>query len=535
MSVKKPHFHPLISGFIAHPDGNGGTVLHKYQANPAVLAFCECVADQLHRHLKIVRKQPIRDNLTLKQRESIEVIRDNMELVLTEADKGKGWVAMQANEYEEMGLRMLRLSHIECEEGERDILNMIQQKLADVLADNDELLQRWKLSSADLWREKYFSASLHRNPQTQQAFRLSNYRELPKLSKPDSRGITGAHVAPTQPYALYFDIALTPVVQTLPHFLKDCDELTRQLTDIKVEPTDVFATADVVRLYPSINIEKCVEFLCQFLQERITAGDPTVDMDCDSLKLFHDMIEVILNGSYCRFASRTFKAVKGFPTGLACGRTCAEIYLHVIERDLWARFRGSMTFAKRYIDDFNGFFRDESTARAFIAEYGNLSDDVQITADVSSDSFVMLDTRASKGEQWRATGSLDLALYQKPDSAFLYIPMFSDHPEHVLQAFIHGECIRIVKRNSCEVLFGQHRELFRYRLLARGYSQKFIGTAFATVRYSDRYKFLFERHDAAQRKSPMALTAENKTPALIALSLQHSQRANALGIARAIF
>ena len=207
----------------------------------------------------------------------------------------------------------------------------------------------------------------------------------------------------------------------------------------------------------------------------------------------------------------------------------------MIERDLWARFRGSMTFAKRYIDDFNGFFRDESTARAFIAEYGNLSDDVQITADVSSDSFVMLDTRASKGEQWRATGMLDLALYQKPDSAFLYIPMFSDHPEHVLQAFIHGECIRIVKRNSCEVLFGQHRELFRYRLLARGYSQKFIGTAFATVRYSDRYKFLFERHDAAQRKSPMALTAENKTPALIALSLQHSQRADALGIARAIF
>jgi hypothetical protein len=160
---------------------------------------------------------------------------------------------------------------------------------------------------------------------------------------------------------------------------------------------------------------------------------------------------------------------------------------------------------------------------------------VQITADVSSDSFVMLDTRASEGERWRATGMLDLALYQKPDSPFLYIPMFSDHPEHVLQAFIHGECIRIVKRNSCEALFGRHRELFRYRLLARGYSQKFIGTAFATVRYSDIYKFLFERHNAAKRKSQMALTAENKTPTLIALSLQHSQRADALGIARAIF
>jgi hypothetical protein len=62
--------------------------------------------------------------------------------------------------------------------------------------------------------------------------------------------------------------------------------------------------------------------------------------------------------------------------------------------------------------------------------------------------------------------------------------MLSGHPElFVLKAFIHGECIRIVKRNSCEVLFGQHRELFRYRLLARGYSHKCIGGAFPTVTY----------------------------------------------------
>jgi hypothetical protein len=45
------------------------------------------------------------------------------------------------------------------------------------------------------------------------------------------------------------------------------------------------------------------------------------------------MLEVILNESDCRFATRIFKAVKGFPTGLACGRTYAEIYLHMIERD----------------------------------------------------------------------------------------------------------------------------------------------------------------------------------------------------------
>jgi hypothetical protein len=149
----------------------------------------------------------------------------------------------------------------------------------------------------------------------------------------------------------------------------------------------------------------------------------------------------------------------------------------------------------------------------------------------------MLDTRAVKGEQWKETGLLDLQLYQKPDSAFQYIPVFSDHPQHVLRAFIYGECIRIAKRNTSELIFMQHRELFRHRLLARGYQHKFIGSIFSRVKYADRYKFLFERHEAAKYKSSMSLQTDTeiRTPALIALSLQHSQRADALGIAQAIF
>jgi hypothetical protein len=189
------------------------------------------------------------------------------------------------------------------------------------------------------------------------------------------------------------------------------------------------------------------------------------------------------------------------------------------------------------IDDFQGVFDSEEPARAFIAAYGNLDDSVQITADVSATTFVMLDTRAIKGDQWKETGYLDLQLYQKPDSAFQYIPQFSDHPEHVLRAFIYGECIRIAKRNTSEALFLQHRELFRCRLLARGYAHKFIGAIFSRVSYTDRHTFLFGRHEAQKLKlkSSIALTTENKTPALIALSLQHSQRADALGIAQAIF
>jgi hypothetical protein len=54
------------------------------------------------------------------------------------------------------------------------------------------------------------------------------------------------------------------------------------------------------------------------------------------------------------------------------------------------------------------------------------------------------------------------------------------------------------------------------------------------VSYADRHKFLYERHLAAKEKD-LTATDEISAPALIALSLPHSQRADALGITQAIF
>jgi hypothetical protein len=94
--------------------------------------------------------------------------------------------------------------------------------------------------------------------------------------------------------------------------------------------------------------------------------------------------------------------------------------------------------------------------------------------------------------------------------------------------------MRIVKRNSAELRFLQHRELFRFRLLARGYSQKFIGEAFSTMAYADMHKFLYERHLAAKEKESTA-TNENIAPALIALPCLTRREPTHWGLRRPFF
>jgi hypothetical protein len=62
----------------------------------------------------------------------------------------------------------------------------------------------------------------------------------------------------------------------------------------------------------------------------------------------------------------------------------------------------------------------------------------------------------------------------------------------------------------------------------------YLNSGHSTVTYAGIHKFLYERHLAAKDKDSTAID-ENIAPALIALSLPHSQRADALGITHAIF
>ena len=62
----------------------------------------------------------------------------------------------------------------------------------------------------------------------------------------------------------------------------------------------------------------------------------------------------------------------------------------------------------------------------------------------------------------------------------------------------------------------------------------YLNSGHSTVTYAGIHKFLYERHLAAKDKDSTAID-ENIAPALIALSLPHSQRADALGITQAIF
>eukprot|EP01050_Picozoa_sp_SAG11_P000809 SAG11_NODE_29_length_23137_cov_16.739995_17_plen_289_part_00 len=231
-----------------------------------------------------------------------------------------------------------------------------------------------------------------------------------------------------------------------------------------------------------------------------------------------DLTEIILFENYCSFANRFWKA-----------REIAEIYLHMLERDLWARFNTRMLYGKRYVDDGFVVFRCPlADVERFAAEYGANVMALPIEHDIDRKSFVLLDTHASKSDVWTRTGKLDLNVHQKNFNAYLYIPEFCAHPAHILRAFIKGELIRYIKRCNTERNFTIVRELFRQRLLSRGYNHGFLRTPFSTTLYKDRWNYLYRT-----KRSPP--NASSHAPAVLALTLPHTPRARELNPQRALF
>eukprot|EP01050_Picozoa_sp_SAG11_P000320 SAG11_NODE_8_length_31217_cov_52.169677_22_plen_127_part_00 len=114
--------------------------------------------------------------------------------------------------------------------------------------------------------------------------------------------------------------------------------------------------------------------------------------------------------------------------------------------------------------------------------------------EIRDDELILLDVLAFKGPRFESTGRIDTRTYQKPGNTYLFIPPWTEHPRHVLTAFMRGELIRYIKRSSDEVFFNETRDAFKRRLRALGYPTALIDKTFSLVSYADRWRYLRLTH-----------------------------------------
>jgi hypothetical protein len=250
----------------------------------------------------------------------------------------------------------------------------------------------------------------------------------------------------------------------------------------------IFITQDVEKLYPNIDLDDCMIKQAEFQAERWTDEHDPEAMQADELT--RDLTEVILRNQYVSFDGAIWLARTGFPIGSAFGREMAEMYMHMLERDLLLANKHNILWSRRFVDDIGTIWcGSQAEAVLFRTAYNSVHGTINLTGEISDQNLVMLDADIHKGEHFAQSGQLDVRLFEKKMAAHLYIPPQSEHPVVVIRASVKGNLIRLVKRSSLLNYFLADKANFYRRLRTRKFGHSILQKEFVKISWSDIWKF----------------------------------------------
>jgi hypothetical protein len=95
--------------------------------------------------------------------------------------------------------------------------------------------------------------------------------------------------------------------------------------------------------------------------------------------------------------------------------------------------------------------------------------------------------------RFQKEGKLDIRTFQKPQNAYMYISMTSDHPKEMFKSFVTGELIIYVRKYSSKMGFIHMSKVFMAWLLDRGYDPTTLKNWFSEVKFENRNRYLTKK------------------------------------------
>jgi hypothetical protein len=199
--------------------------------------------------------------------------------------------------------------------------------------------------------------------------------------------------------------------------------------------------------------------------------------------------KLVFKNNYFTYLDRIYKQTHGIAMGTNSAVHLANLYLAQLLDPIVVRNK-SVLYYKRYIDDLLIVFRgNEHELLTFKQRLDVIHPKLTFTHYVSNSSINFLDLHIYHKE-----GKLEINTYFKAISKFAYLPPTSTHPKSVLKGMIIGELTRYFRTNSLENTLILTLELFKDRLLKRGYSYRYIKSIFTNFINKIGYEYHCKYH-----------------------------------------
>lgn len=423
---------------------------------------------------------------------ALRELRQNTQIIITEADKNMGIVVMDLSRYEAEGLRQLSCTNTYKHLSTDIEIGTFMKPYA---------ILRQILSKHDrLWTYDYFSKKNKLSTLAEYLLQLENkHKDKSKLNKVSAKFylLMKMHKTPvvgrpivstvnsfTYHTSVFVDAELKSLMKLIPSYLESSQQLIYELESLSLPSDCYICCADIESLYPNIPLSVGITFVKQAIQ-RLSWLSPDKNCplrdDANYLQFILELMEWVLRNNIFQFGDSWYKQLQGTAMGTPLAVPFACLFVAELEYQISSKYLTSFvpTYYKRYIDDIFMITRTKEEAELFINIFNSIVPTIRCgSVSIDFNSGIFLDIEVYKGTRFITTNILDVRIYQKAQNRYLYLAPNSFHRRDIYKSTIISELNRYRLCCSNDEEFLNIKVLFFQRLVARGYNPDYLCSIF---------------------------------------------------------
>ena len=463
------------------------------EMDPNIMRYKISVLNDLEAQLPMTRKP--RFNTTRKERQALQQLKKNEDIVIKPADKGGAIVILNKVDYIKEGERQLsNKDHYKKIENPKELITKeVEHSLKSFLSKG--------YINEDLYKILYRA-----NPRT------SNLYLLPKIHKKNNPGrpIINSVGSLTETLSAFIDEILRKYSKLARSYVKDTSHFLQIIKDVNTNQGDLIATVDVTALYTNIPHQDGITRIIKYLRKH---GAPTKEIE-----LCEEILPHILQKNYFEFNSQHYLQISGTAMGTRCAPNYAIIFMAELEKDYLNTCTLKPTLWKRYIDDIFMIWQHGSEElNIFLEQLNNFHPSIKFTEEHSNEGLPFLDTYI-----YLEDGTLKTRVYHKPTDNKQYLHYESCHPLQQKNSIPYSLLVRAKRICTEEDYFIKEGRMIIQKLRERKYPESILERAVKKIELVSREHLMEPKQKIEDNRIRYILSYNPSNPDMKSIILQHT-------------
>ena len=466
------------------------------EMDPNIMRYKISVLNDLEAQLPMRRKP--RFNTTRKERQALQQLKKNEDIVIKPADKGGAIVILNKEDYIKEGERQLRnKDHYRKIENPKELIKDFTKEVEDSLK---------SFLSKGFINEDLYKILYRANPRT------SNLYLLPKIHKKNNPGrpIINSVGSLTETLSAFIDEILRKYSKLARSYVKDTSHFLQINNDVNINQGDLIATVDVTALYTNIPHQDGITRIIKYLRKHgATAKE---------IELCQEILPHILQKNYFEFNSQYYLQISGTAMGTRCAPNYAIIFMAELEEDYLNTCTLKPSLWKRYIDDiFMIWQHGLEELNIFLEQLNNFHPTIKFTEEHSNEGLPFLDTYT-----YLEDGTLKTRVYHKPTDNKQYLHYESCHPLQQKNSIPYSLLVRAKRICTEEDYFIKEGRMIIHKLRERKYPEPILERAVKKIELVSREHLMEPKQKIEDNRIRYILSYNPSNPDMKSIILQHT-------------